>query len=145
MKRDDEVKFYQGLKSLELFFRDTLTEEHELLYWDTMRDICTIDEWEAACFLARQHHDFHTVPLPAIMMRYVDDVRRVMNKQFELEQKLLSQERKQLETAERQQEAKKTNEASLAKLAALWGEDWLAGHKRMLDSLYPDTQKESNE
>jgi hypothetical protein len=145
MRKTDEKRFLYALASMEMHFRDTLNSDYRDLYFQiATHKGWTIEDWESACMLALGDETFNAVPIAGVMQRYIDDVRREQRKQFELDQKLLYQDQKQIETAERQQEAQKTYDASLAKLAALWGEDWLAGHKRMLDSLYPDTQKEQD-
>jgi hypothetical protein len=94
MKPDDAARFYQALKSLELFFRDTLSDEHRLLYWQTMRDRCGIDAWEYACEEVLGTHDFHTVPLPAVLLPYVEEYRTERRRQAEIE---LARRVKQLE------------------------------------------------
>jgi hypothetical protein len=98
LKHTDAARFYHALKSLELFFRDTLTEEHELMYWDTMREQCTIDEWEYACAQIRPRHDFNAVPLPAKLMPYIEEY-RVSRRQHDKERE--QAQRRTLEAAER--------------------------------------------
>ena len=61
--------------TLETFFRDPLSDEVRLMYWDTMRERCSIRAWEYACTQIRGDHDFHTVPLPAKLMPWIQEYR----------------------------------------------------------------------
>ena len=137
MRHTDADRFYQGLKSLELFFRDTLTEEHELMYWDTMRDQCSIEEWEYACEKVRGQHDFNSVPLPAKLMPLVEEYRSARQQQiidrWEANQRQLeTAERLALEAdpvwqaQERQRKAdlRRMEEEAYQKLARTLGPDW---------------------
>ncbi len=145
MKPTDAARFYQGLKSLEVFFRDPLTEEHELLYWDTMRELCTIEEWLYACEQIRSRHDFHMVPLPAVMLTYADAYRAEANARRDRQQ-----QGRQLDVpepsrdpnfhgteAERRAHAWTLYPASLDKLERLWGKEWRVNHERMMATMYP--------
>jgi hypothetical protein len=127
---------------LELFFRDTLTDEYRRLYWEAMAETCTMSEWEGACLRAMGPggETFHVVPLPAVMQRYIDEVRRETRIREEARRQQQEQELKLLESSTLRQEALLTLEASQAKLAALWGQEWLEHHKRMLDDT--NTEKE---
>jgi hypothetical protein len=71
MTSQDEVIFYHSLNLLGTFFTDELTETRQRLYWQVMKDNCTIEEWQQACYGVMEHEAFHKVPLPAILLRYV--------------------------------------------------------------------------
>lgn len=130
MKLNDAERFYQALKTMEIFFRDKLTDEHELLYWDTMRDQCTIGEWEYACHKARGQHDFNAVPLPAKLRPFILEYRAERRRQWELhqlDQRLLApQEEPSRDPAfrgterERKAVAAAKAEQARAKLEAKW-------------------------
>lgn len=102
----------------------------------------TIEEWEGACMLALGDETFHAVPLPGVMQRYIDEIREEVWKRLIVQQRQQDQAQKQIEAASRREEALLQLEASQAKLAQLWGEEWLAQHKRMMDE--SNTEKESN-
>jgi hypothetical protein len=85
---------------------------------------------------------FHVVPLPAVMQRYIDEIRREARLREETRRQQQEQELKLLESSTLRQEALLTLEASQAKLAALWGQEWLEQHRRMLEDT--NTEKEPN-
>lgn len=130
-------RFFQALKTLEVFFRDTLTEEHELLYWHTMQDRCSIREWEYACEEVLAHHDFHTVPLPAVFLKYAEEYRsahrhqeeerwRANQRQLETAERLALEADPEWQEAERQrkEELRRMEEEAYAKLARTLGPNW---------------------
>jgi len=54
-----------------VMFADDLTTPRQRLYWEVLKDMITIDEWEYACTSALRHETFHKVPLPAVLLTYV--------------------------------------------------------------------------
>jgi len=54
-----------------VMFADDLTTPRQRLYWEVLKDMITIDEWEYACTAALRHETFHKVPLPAVLLTYV--------------------------------------------------------------------------
>jgi len=85
---------------------------------------------------------FHAVPLPGVMQGYIDEIRREARIIFEATQRRQYEEQKLLESAAMRTAALQQLEASQAKLAALWGEEWLMQHKRMMD--VTNIEKEQN-
>ena len=150
MHTKDEPRFLNALASLETLLRDQLSKDYKKLYFAvTIQKGWTIEEWEGACVLALGDETFHAVPLPGAMQRYIDEL-RAQEKESRVERdRIAAAERKQLYAAEqaaehrqRQLDALQQLEASQAKLAKMWGEEWLTQHKRMMDP--SNTEKEAN-
>ena len=67
--------FLQELDTLGEIFSDPLSEGRQALYWQDLAPQITIEEWRAACALARTRETFPKVPLPARLLEYVQEVR----------------------------------------------------------------------
>ena len=76
MEKHDLPGFINALNELSALFCDELTEVRQRLYWEVFRDRVTCEEWQAACRLAMTGETFYKVPLPAVLMDYVRDVRK---------------------------------------------------------------------
>ena len=143
MQPTHKERFRYALASMELFFRDPLTDGYKDLYFTVATQKgWTIEEWEGACMLALGCETFHAVPLPGIMQRYIDEIREAAWRHLITQQRQQDQEQKQIEAAGRREEAMLQLEASQAKLARLWGEEWLAQHQRMMDPNNVEKEKD---
>lgn len=76
MTKEDIPRFLKSFVDMGILFADELTKERQRIYWRTLNDIMTIDEWEYACHEAMARNDFHKVPLPASLIAYAMEYRR---------------------------------------------------------------------
>ena len=76
MTKDDIPRFLKSLADMGILFADELTKERQRIYWRTLNDTMTIDEWQYACEQAMARSDFHKVPLPAALIAYAMERRR---------------------------------------------------------------------
>lgn len=76
MVDSDFVPFLAALNDMGALFCDELPEIRQRLYWQFFRDGVSLEEWQAACVRAMTGETFYKVPLPAVLMEYVRDVRK---------------------------------------------------------------------
>ena len=76
MVDSDFVAFLAALNEMGAIFCDELPELRQRLYWQFFRDGVSLEEWQAACYRAMTGETFYKVPLPAVLMEYVRDVRK---------------------------------------------------------------------
>lgn len=83
-----------------VMFADELTQPRQKLYWQAMKDLVTIDEWEYACLCAIQRETFHKVPMPAALIAYSMEHRKAVADAQETERRQqLEAERREAHTA----------------------------------------------
>lgn len=119
MNPEDSPRFYQALSAMGLMFSDTLAKPRQKLYWDLMRDRCTIEEWEYSCHEAMRRETFHKIPLPAALMDYIYEFRTAQRQALEQEERRRQEDARLLARAERLAlEASPEWQAEQAKLRA---------------------------
>lgn len=77
METQDSRRFFVALSSMAEFLGDELAESRQRLYWDLMAPLASIEEWEYACHQALLRQEFHKVPLPAVMLDFVREYRKI--------------------------------------------------------------------
>ena len=76
MEPNEREHFFLLLKAMGALFCDDPSFQRRLLYWDTLKDDCTIDEMDYAARQAMQRETFYKLPLPAHLLDYVREYRR---------------------------------------------------------------------
>lgn len=69
--------FLTALETLAELCADSLTEIRQQAYWELMRDRVTLEEWRYACVQAMEREVQHQVPMPAILLEYALECRKL--------------------------------------------------------------------
>jgi hypothetical protein len=100
MKMSELTDFLVSLNALGVMFSDEISKPRQRLYWEALKDIITLEEWNYATLAAIRRETFHKVPLPARLMEYVDEYRAHQERRRWEEQRLVAQaERLALESS----------------------------------------------
>lgn len=67
--------FLEGLNKMGELFRDPLSEQLQIQYWELLGPRVSAAEWDYACWEARSRETFHKVPLPQVLWQYVLEYR----------------------------------------------------------------------
>lgn len=76
MDLEDRTTFLIALNTTGEFFSDELSELRQQSYWSLFHDRCTLEEWQYACTQAMAREIFHKMPLPAVLLDYVRELRQ---------------------------------------------------------------------
>jgi hypothetical protein len=98
MKPNDLSNFLASLNALGVMFSDELSKPRQRLYWEALKDVVTLEEWDYATMEAIRRETFHKVPLPGQLMTYIEEY-RVSRRQHDKERE--QAQRRTLEAAER--------------------------------------------
>ncbi len=125
MTPQDQLRFYQALAAMGVYFSDELTKPRQKLYWDLLHEHLTIDEWEYACHQAMLEENFHKVPLVATLKGYVQTYRAAHRTQ-------------------RQREERGDGAHTEAQLLQLWEQLILPSEVRaLIESIWPEERKQT--
>lgn len=69
--------FLTALETLAELCRDPLSELRLKTYWELMRDRVTLEEWRYACVQAMEREIQPRVPMPAILLEYALECRKL--------------------------------------------------------------------
>ena len=76
MDEQDRERFETAFGAMVgLLCESEVRDEKQRLYWETLRDVCQVEEWEYATLQARRRETFHGMPLPAQLLDYVREYR----------------------------------------------------------------------
>jgi len=93
MTQDDAPRFFEVLNELAVFFSDQLEKERQRLYWALFRNEVSLPEWEYAAAQAMWRETFHKVPLPAVLMHFVQELRQRQEREARLVERAQEQTR----------------------------------------------------
>lgn len=77
MEQMEHPRFLLSLDALAELFSDPMSELRKRAYWGILRDRISLEEWEYGCMQAMERETFHKVPLPAVMLDYAREYRKV--------------------------------------------------------------------
>lgn len=91
MHETDNRRFFSALNLMAEMFSDEMSELKQRGYWQIMQDRLTIEEWEYACTQAITRETFHKVPLPAVLLDYAREQRKIVTAAKEKQQLIEAQ------------------------------------------------------
>jgi hypothetical protein len=87
MQDTDQQGFLIALNTMGEFFSDELSELRQHTYWGILRERCTLEEWHYACTQAMAGETFNKVPLPKVLLGYVQEHREAHRTQRQREER----------------------------------------------------------